>query len=100
MTFFEELLKRQTIVVPGVFFDINQRRQPSQSPCIHFVRLSFGPPMEELKRGLDGIQRLVDEAHQLYEEDGHLMNGMGFGYAQSHSKTRSHAAHEAPSSGS
>lgn len=52
-TFFEELLKEQTIVIPGIFFDINpsHRRNLFNSPCHHFVRLSFGPPLEDLDKG-------------------------------------------------
>jgi hypothetical protein len=52
-TFFEELLKEHTIVIPGIFFDINpsHRRNLFHSPCHHFVRLSFGPPLEDLDKG-------------------------------------------------
>lgn len=52
-TFFEELLKEQTIVIPGIFFDINpaHRRNLFNSPCHHYVRLSFGPPMKDLDKG-------------------------------------------------
>ena len=52
-TFFEELLKEKTIVIPGIFFDINpsHRRNLFHSPCHHFVRLSFGPPLEDLNAG-------------------------------------------------
>lgn len=52
-TFFEELLKEQTIVIPGIFFDINpsHRRNLFNSPCHSFVRLSFGPPIEDLDKG-------------------------------------------------
>ncbi|ORY96846.1 pyridoxal phosphate-dependent transferase [Syncephalastrum racemosum] len=61
LQFFEECLKEKVIVVPGIFFDVNpaHRRELFESPCHHFVRLSFGPPMEELKKGLDGIERVV-----------------------------------------
>ncbi|RUP35252.1 pyridoxal phosphate-dependent transferase [Jimgerdemannia flammicorona] len=53
LVFFEEF--------PGIFFDINpsNRRELFESPCHHFVRLSFGPPLEELARGLDSIERVV-----------------------------------------
>jgi aspartate/methionine/tyrosine aminotransferase len=53
LTFFEELLKEKTIVIPGIFFDINpaHRRDLFSSPCHHFVRLSFGPPLEDLDKG-------------------------------------------------
>ncbi|EIE89545.1 hypothetical protein RO3G_14256 [Rhizopus delemar RA 99-880] len=51
LCFFEECLKEKVIVVPGIFFDVNpsHRRELFESPCHHFVRLSFGPPMEEVK---------------------------------------------------
>lgn len=49
------------IVVPGIFFDLNpaKRRDLFDSPCHHFVRLSYGPTLETLKKGLDGIERIV-----------------------------------------
>lgn len=74
-TFFEELLKEKTIVVPGIFFDVDpgHRRDVSiesgishfltshatqlfASPCHHYIRLSFGPPMEDLDRGTSYAQ--------------------------------------------
>ncbi|KZT09777.1 aminotransferase [Laetiporus sulphureus 93-53] len=66
LTFFEELLKEKTIVIPGIFFDINpaHRRNLFNSPCHHFVRLSFGPPLEDLDKGLDAIARVVKAARK------------------------------------
>lgn len=63
-TFFEELLKEKTIVIPGIFFDINpqHRRNLFNSPCHQFVRLSFGPPMQDLDKGLDAIDRILRRA--------------------------------------
>ena len=65
-TFFEELLKEQTIVIPGIFFDINpsHRRNLFNSPCHHFVRLSFGPPLADLDKGLDAIGRVLRKARK------------------------------------
>lgn len=62
--FFQELLKEKAIVVPGIFFDLNpaKRRDLFDSPCHHFVRLSYGPKMEVLKMGLDAIERVVKRA--------------------------------------
>lgn len=62
--FFQELLKEKAIVVPGIFFDLNpaKRRDLFDSPCHHFVRLSYGPKMEVLKMGLDAIERVVKKA--------------------------------------
>jgi len=65
LTFFEELLKEKTIVVPGIFFEINpsHRRDLFSSPCHHFVRLSFGPPLKDLDMGLDAMERVLNKAH-------------------------------------
>ncbi|EIN07107.1 aminotransferase [Punctularia strigosozonata HHB-11173 SS5] len=64
LSFFEELLKEKTIVIPGIFFDINpsHRRNLFRSSCHHFVRLSFGPPLEDLDKGLDAIERIIKKA--------------------------------------
>lgn len=47
--------------MPGLSFDVNpsNRRSLDSSPCARFVRLSFGPKMEKLKLGLDGIARVL-----------------------------------------
>ena len=62
-TFFEELLKEKCIGVPGIFFDINpaHRRNLFSSPCHHFIRLSFGPPIDVLDKGLVGIFSCTEE---------------------------------------
>lgn len=64
LSFFDALLKEKVIVVPGIFFDLNpaKRRDLFDSPCHHFVRLSYGPKLEVLKKGLDGIERVVKHA--------------------------------------
>lgn len=64
LNFFNALLTEKVIVVPGIFFDLNpaKRRDLFDSPCHHFVRLSYGPKMEVLKHGLDGIERVVRRA--------------------------------------
>lgn len=48
-------------MVPGIFFDINpsKRRELFDSACHHFVRLSYGPRMEELEKGLDAVERVL-----------------------------------------
>lgn len=70
LSFFNALLKEKTIVVPGIFFDLNpaKRRDLFDSPCHHFVRLSYGPKMDVLKRGLDGIERVVQRARAWADE--------------------------------
>lgn len=61
LNFFQACLEERVIVVPGIFFDLNpsKRRDLFDSPCHHFVRFSYGPKMETLKMGLDGIERVV-----------------------------------------
>lgn len=74
LVFFEELLKQKVIVVPGIFFDLNpaHRRNLFSSPCHHFVRLSFGPPLDQLEKGLDGIERVLLKAKEHLTTIGHL----------------------------
>jgi len=61
LNFFQACLGEKVIVVPGIFFDLNpsKRRDLFDSPCHHFVRFSYGPKMETLKMGLNGIERVV-----------------------------------------
>jgi len=79
LTFFEELLKEKTIVIPGIFFDINpaHRRNLFSSPCHHFVRLSFGPPLADLDRGIDAITRVLHKVRK------HGMHSFGHSYRKS-----------------
>ncbi|RPA82780.1 aminotransferase, classes I and II [Ascobolus immersus RN42] len=71
LTFFEACLEEKVIVVPGIFFDLNpaHRRDLFDSPCHHYVRLSYGPKMETLKRAMDGIERVVKKAKMLEEKE-------------------------------
>jgi aspartate/methionine/tyrosine aminotransferase len=61
LVFFEELLKEKAICVPGIAFDIDPaaRRNLYDSPCHHFIRLSYGPKIENLKIGLDAMERVL-----------------------------------------
>jgi len=63
LNFFQACLHEKVIVVPGIFFDLNpsRRRDLFDSPCHHFVRLSYGPRLEVLRAGLDGIQRILNK---------------------------------------
>ncbi|OOF98109.1 hypothetical protein ASPCADRAFT_205366 [Aspergillus carbonarius ITEM 5010] len=69
LNFFNALLTEKVIVVPGIFFDLNpaHRRDLFDSPCHHFVRLSYGPKMDVLKMGLDGIERVIRRARAQFE---------------------------------
>lgn len=66
-------------MVPGAFFDLNpsQRRNLFSSPCHHFVRLSFGPKLEELDRGLDGIERLLNRVQEAVKAGGDIYDLVG-----------------------
>jgi aspartate/methionine/tyrosine aminotransferase len=68
LSFFDALLEEKVIVVPGIFFDLNpaKRRDLFDSPCHHFVRISYGPKMDVLKMGMDGIERVVKKARGHY----------------------------------
>lgn len=70
LNFFQQLLKEKTIVVPGIFFDLNpsKRRDLFDSPCHHFVRFSYGPRMDTLKKGLDAIERVVNKFTKMAEK--------------------------------
>jgi len=63
LNFFQACLEEKVVVVPGIFFDLNpsRRRDLFDSPCHHFVRFSYGPKIEVLKKGLDAIERVVNK---------------------------------------
>ncbi|KAK4460298.1 aspartate aminotransferase [Cladorrhinum samala] len=67
LNFFQACLEEKVIVVPGIFFDLNpaRRRDLFDSPCHHFVRFSYGPKMDVLKMGCDGIERVVNKFRNL-----------------------------------
>lgn len=63
MGFFEAALTEKVIVVPGAFFDVNPERRRAHGRYRSYARISFGPPMDTLKRGLDGLEKVI-EAHK------------------------------------
>lgn len=75
LAFFDALLQEKVIVVPGIFFDLNpaKRRDLFDSPCHHFVRISYGPKMDVLTLGMDGIERVVKTAR------GHMFTSPRYG---------------------
>jgi aspartate/methionine/tyrosine aminotransferase len=72
LVFLEECTKHKVIVVPGVFFDINPRgvRNVRMSKCISMVRFSYGPPRENLVRGMKAIREIIEEWKQHPEAPG------------------------------
>ncbi|HEX7183737.1 MAG TPA: pyridoxal phosphate-dependent aminotransferase [Thermoanaerobaculia bacterium] len=61
MSFFRAALDHQVICVPGVFFDVNpgRRRAQHHSRFHQHVRLSFGPSLDEVRRGLDRLEEMI-----------------------------------------
>ena len=59
--FFEECLKEKVIIVPGTFFDVNPGQRRKESQYKNFVRISFGPSLESLKKGIHSIQKVVSK---------------------------------------
>ncbi len=59
--FFRAALEHRVITVPGEFFDVDpgQRRGGRPSRFRHFARFSFGPGMETVSRGLEGLAKVV-----------------------------------------
>jgi aspartate/methionine/tyrosine aminotransferase len=64
MAFFRAALDHRVISVPGVFFDVNpgHRRAQRLSRFHQHVRLSFGPSLDEVARGLDRLQAMIAAA--------------------------------------
>ncbi|MDJ0837211.1 MAG: pyridoxal phosphate-dependent aminotransferase [Acidobacteriota bacterium] len=62
MDLFEKGLDFKMICVPGVFFDVNpgKRRSHIPSRLRSYIRVSYGPCMEELERGLNAMERLIE----------------------------------------
>jgi len=62
MTFFRRGLERKVICVPGEFFDVNpgkRRRAAHGTRFSKHVRLSFGPPLPEVERGLQRLGSMI-----------------------------------------
>jgi aspartate/methionine/tyrosine aminotransferase len=59
MNFFRECLKEKTIVVPGVFFDVNPGNRRTHARYKNYCRISFGPEIEKLELGLAAFERVI-----------------------------------------
>jgi aspartate/methionine/tyrosine aminotransferase len=61
LNFFQARLDDKVVVVPGICFDLNPNkcRDLFDSPCHHFVRLSYRPRIDVLEKGLDSIEKIV-----------------------------------------
>ena len=58
---FNKAIEKNVIIVPGIFFDINpgKRRPKSLSTFENYARFSFGPPLEELKLGIERLKLIL-----------------------------------------
>lgn len=61
LPFFEACLKEKVIVVPGIFFDVNPEKRRKIARYGQYVRISFGPEFDAVKRGLDAIERVIKQ---------------------------------------
>jgi aspartate/methionine/tyrosine aminotransferase len=58
---FSKCIEEKLIIVPGIFFDINpgKRRPKNLSIFESYARFSFGPPIEELERGMKTLESII-----------------------------------------
>jgi aspartate/methionine/tyrosine aminotransferase len=61
LEFFRLGLEYKVITVPGVFFDVNPGRRRPQARFENYCRISFGPEMATIERGLDALERMIAE---------------------------------------
>ncbi|MBN1311584.1 MAG: pyridoxal phosphate-dependent aminotransferase [Anaerolineae bacterium] len=59
MSLFKEGLEEKVITIPGIFFDVNPDRRRSYARYQHYSRISFGPEMDKLEKGLDALERVI-----------------------------------------
>lgn len=57
--FFEEGLLEKVITVPGYFFDVNPGHRRSNARYQNYCRISFGPELTVIERGLDALERVI-----------------------------------------
>jgi N-succinyldiaminopimelate aminotransferase len=64
MAFFRAALEHKVICVPGEFFDVNpgKRRNRAQSRFRGYARFSFGPPLAQLEKACDRLERMLRAA--------------------------------------
>ncbi|MBI5494405.1 MAG: pyridoxal phosphate-dependent aminotransferase [Deltaproteobacteria bacterium] len=62
--FFRAALDRKVLCVPGVFFDVNpgKRRTAHHGLYSRHIRFSFGPPMDQVRLGLERLERMIGDA--------------------------------------
>ncbi|MCB9833986.1 MAG: pyridoxal phosphate-dependent aminotransferase [Planctomycetes bacterium] len=60
--FFHRALQRKVLTVPGYYFDVDPgRRRQDTGDFDHWMRFSFGPPIEAVREGLDRLEAMLRE---------------------------------------
>ena len=55
-----EAFKHKVLTVPGEYFDVNPNRErEGRSPLTEYVRFSYGPPIDNVRAGLDRLAEMV-----------------------------------------
>jgi len=57
--FFRAGLEHKGITVPAIFFDVNPGRRRPNARYQHYCRISFGPEMASLERGMKGLATMI-----------------------------------------
>jgi hypothetical protein len=61
MEFFWRALDYRVMTVPGKFFDVNPGKlRPDPSPYEQWMRFSFGPPIDNVRMGLDRLADMLE----------------------------------------
>ncbi|MCZ6835616.1 MAG: pyridoxal phosphate-dependent aminotransferase [Planctomycetota bacterium] len=62
--FMKEAFKHRVLTVPGEYFDVNPNRErEGQSPLTPYIRFSYGPPIDNVRAGLDRLAEMVKAAN-------------------------------------
>jgi aspartate/methionine/tyrosine aminotransferase len=63
MDFFWRALEHKVMTVPGEFFDVNPGKyRRAESPYSTWMRFSFGPPLDNVRLGLDRLTEMLRAA--------------------------------------
>lgn len=61
--FFQAALQHKVMTVPGHFFDVNPgKTRTGASPYKQWMRFSFGPPIDNVRMGLDRLEAMLKDA--------------------------------------
>ena len=59
LAFFKAGLKETGLTVAGICVDVNPVQRRAYGRYGNYSRISFGPSMPELERGLDALERMI-----------------------------------------